>query len=258
MSDITLKEIFEKARNESHSSDEYWNIVETWWARQKKDDISIEEFLELFFEQLAQDRQLISNAFQDYVMAYLVATAKQQKELLKKTNYYLLLPTVFLMHHSLELFLKMIKVDAYNTIHFGNDSKNIIDYITPASVKDLKISNHNIKELFDDEDICLWFSFINNGKEHLKVLKENYIRLADVLNMKNPAEEARFPLRKDSYIYIDRSKIEKSTIKLCSNIIDNLIKTLIASYIEWHTNGKNKLLQQYIKNINKKEELSND
>ena len=253
MGEVTLKEIFEKARNESRSSAEYWNKVETCLTEQKKDSISTEEILKLIFGELMQDRQLISNAFQQYFTAYLVATSKLQEVLSKQLNYFSLLPTVFLMHHTTELFLKMAKIDIYNTVCLGRDSKELIKYLSPTNVKELKNSNHSVKYLFDDEKIKLWFSVLENGEEYLKAIKENYINLSEALSMENLAEEARFPLKIDSYVYNDRSKIEKEKIKLCSNLIDNLIKILNASYLEWHTEGKNHILQQCINNTNKKE-----
>ena len=42
MSEITLKEMFEKAHSESHSRNEYWKIIEDTWAKQERDEISID------------------------------------------------------------------------------------------------------------------------------------------------------------------------------------------------------------------------
>lgn len=73
MSEITLKEMFEKAHSESHSRNEYWKIIEDTWAKQERDEISIDEFLQAILEFAIPMRQAISGGFQTYFASYCLA-----------------------------------------------------------------------------------------------------------------------------------------------------------------------------------------
>ncbi len=241
MNKIPLKEMFEKAHSENHSRDEYWKIIEDTWAKQERDEISMEEFFQAIFEFAVPMRQAISDGFQTYFASYCLATLNQCDVLKNRKDFYQLLPTIYLSHHSVELFFKMVKVDIYNILGLGEKDIDIVELLLPTNIKELHLASHKADGFFKDEDVSLWFSCIDNGEDQLKLVCDLYTRLLSLVDMSNPAEEARFPLRKDSYVYVDRCNIEEEKIVECTEIISQLIHAMLRTYVSWHTQNKMKL-----------------
>ena len=252
MTEMSLREIFEKAHTESHSQDEYWAKIEQLWEKQNSEEISFEDFLHVAFEFIIPMKQEISNGFQVYFASYFRATYNQCNILKNNPNFFHLLPTIYLLHHTIELFFKMVKIDAYNTLGFGEKGVDITNLLLPTSIKDLKLASHQTNKLFDDADVYTWFSFIENGDEQLKELSFLYENIRMLVEMNSLAEEARFPLRKDSYTYIDRSKMPEEKIFECMENIDKILSILSKAYISWHTQDKSKLLKEVMDNVKSK------
>ncbi len=238
MNEITLKEMFEKAHSLSHSRDEYWKIIEDTWAKQERDEITIDEFLQAILEFAVPMRQAISDGFQTYFISYCLATLNQCDVLNNRKDFHQLLPTIYLCHHSVELFFKMVKVDIYNILGLGEKDMDIVELLLPTNIKELRLASHKADDYFKDEDVLRWFSCIDEGKKQLKSICDLYTRLLGIVDMSNPAEEARFPLRKDSYVYVDRRGIEKEKIVECTKILDELIHEMSRAYVSWHTQNK--------------------
>ena len=241
MSEITLKEMFEKAHSESHSRNEYWKIIEDTWAKQERDEISIDEFLQAILEFAIPMRQAISGGFQTYFASYCLATLNQCDALKIHKDFHQLLPTIYLSHHSVELFFKMVKVDIYNILGLGEKDIDIVQLLLPTNIKELHLASHKADGYFKDEDVLRWFSCVDEGEKQLTFICDLYTKLLSLVDMSNPAEEARFPLRKDSYVYVDRRNIDKEKIAECAEIIDQLIRAMSRAYVLWHTQNKAKL-----------------
>lgn len=241
MNEITLKEMFEKAHSESHSRNEYWKIIEDNWAKQERDEISMDEFLQAVLEFAIPMRQVISGGFQTYLASYCLATLNQCDALKIHKDFHLLLPAIYLSHHSVELFFKMVKVDIYNILGLGEKDIDIVELLLPTNIKELHLASHKADGYFNDEDVLRWFSCIDEGKKQLTLICDLYTKLLSLVDMSNPAEEARFPFHKDSYVYVDRSNIDEEIIAECAEIIDQLIRAMSRAYVLWHTQNKAKL-----------------
>ena len=241
MSELTLKEMFEKANSKSHSHNEFWKIIEDAWAKQERDEISIDELLKLVLEFVVPARQAIGGGFQTYFVSYCLATLNQCDVLKKRKNFHQLLPTIYLSHHSVELFFKMVKVDAYNVPGLSEKNIGIVELLLPTNIKELNLDSHKADGYFKDEDVLRWFSCIDEGEKQLKFICDLYTKLLSLVDMSNPAEEARFPLRKDSYVYVDRHNIDEEKIAECAEIIEQLILAMSHAYILLHTQDEAKL-----------------
>ena len=241
MSELTLKEMFEKANSKSHSRNEYWKIIEDTWAKQERDEISIDEFLQAILEFAIPMRQAISGGFQTYFASYCLATLNQCDALKTHKDFHQLLPTIYLSHHSVELFFKMVKVDIYNILGLGEKDIDIVELLLPTNIKELHLASHKADGYFKDEDVLRWFSCIDEGEKQLTFICDLYTKLLSLVDMSNPAEEARFPLRKDSYVYVDRHNIDEEKIAECAEIIEQLILAMSHAYILLHTQDKAKL-----------------
>lgn len=254
MNEMTLREIFEKAHSESHSQAEYLAKIDQLWEEQEQEDISEREFYHAAFDFIIPMRQEISNGFQVYFTSYFRACHTQFNSLKEEPSFYHLLPTVYLLHHTTELFLKMVKIDSYNMLGFGDKDIEITNLLLPTNIKDLKLASHNANKLFGDDDVIMWFSFIENGDNRLKELAILYESLRSCMEMNNLAEDARFPLRKDTYVYIDRRGMSPEKINECIDIIDKILSILSVSYISWHRQDRVKALNTIMDKIKDKAE----
>ena len=55
---------------------------------------------------------------------------------------YTTLPTIYLSHHSVELFFKMVKVDIYNILGLGEKDIDIVELLLPTNIKELHLASH--------------------------------------------------------------------------------------------------------------------
>ena len=234
MEKSTLRKILEKAHFQSHNHDEYWRIVEDLWTKQEDDEIDMDEFMEVLLEFAVPARQSISNGFQKYFSSYCIATLAQQKILSENNDFYFLLPTVYLLHHTMELFFKMVKIDVYNMLGLGGKDIDATALLLPVNVKELNVSNHQISFYAQEEDVLRWFSLLENGKEEITSVCDLYSKLCSLMKMKSLAEEARFPIRKDSYVYVDRSNMGKEEIAECAKIVLAIVRALMKFYVSFH------------------------
>lgn len=68
--------------------------------------------------------------------------------------------SVYLMHHSFELFVKMVKLDVYNIFYATKKSD-----VFPSNVYDLQIGKHDVVRMLDDDDCKKWYDCIRDGSK---------------------------------------------------------------------------------------------
>lgn len=234
MKNITIKEAFYYALQESKSRSDLWNNFD-YYIEKYDVDFSVDNIASWLIEDVVEKKSNISHGFKDYVIAYLESTIVQLKWLSNHDDSNLLLPTIYATHHMLELFYKMIKVITYNCFSFGISNEDAVTHMLPANINDLNFATHSLTKMFIDKDINIWFSLIENGELYSNGIQRYYNKICDLTGMKKVAEDSRFPLEKDSYLYIDRKKMSIEQIRECKQAIRMIVEIVINCCKEWYS-----------------------
>lgn len=217
-----------------------WNKAEKTAQNQKrfveiidkvalKDETKIKEELVELMKKATDKKCDISESFQNYFFAYATASFRESEHSYNNPTISNLIPSVFLLQHSLELFIKFVKMDAYTW--FGT-KKNSIDSFFPVNIRDLELNRHNIIEVFDDEDCIKWFGYIKEGERLRNSIKRKYKLICNFLGESDLAVNMRYPMS-NGYKVNDYSQLTTEDIQCISSVIMDLIGLCVIADISW-------------------------
>ena len=221
-----------------------------------KQDCSI-EFLQDYLFKDANDLKLdLFSKYEKFLVAYTITVKKLINSVMDdfdNNKDILLYPILFNMHHAVELFYKTYKIFYY--ILFGS-YLNPINAIVPPFIKDLKIDDHNIETLFNDEEIIFACETLYIKKKDLKQIGIIYKEIMHITELNNLFEQTRFPQDKNKCYSNDLKTyevIDYFKIYLLVDKIDNLlIKCLESRY------SKDKISKSIMNKIDKKSKQLKD
>lgn len=194
-----------------------------------KDETKIKEELIELMKKATDKKCNISESFQTYFSSYATAAFRESEYSYNNPTISNLIPAVFLLQHSLELFIKFIKMDSYTW--FGTKKKSV-DSFFPANIRDLDLNKHNIIDVFEDEDCIKWFSYIKEGERLRKSIKRKYSLICNFLGENDLAVNMRYPMS-NGYKINDYSHLTAENVQCISSVIMDLIGLCVVSDICW-------------------------
>ena len=166
-------------------------------------------------------RTLIAASFIDYCLSYAFEGYYALKRLSSESSFSAIIPAVYMTHHTVELFCKAVKFDAYRKTVAEKEWE-----FTIKNVVDLNVKSHDIVDKLDDDDCKAWFESVN-GNTFKCLLQIQYDEICYKLNTDHLAESMRFPMDSKGYVLRDYTSLSAKDIAEIENACVKVIGVCI-------------------------------
>jgi len=192
--DKKLSEIWQDVKNSSKTQNEFKRKF-VHELTQKSNDITIDEYIDNF-KMATDEKYKYNHSFFKYFSSYANFVVFQLDSIEERANPVFLIPLVYLVHHTVELFVKFIKLEATDLLQ---KKDTVIDLLAPINTSDIDLNVHKIIDVLD-EDVCVsWFNYLPIGDDIRQGIIRKYKHLCKIMKTDNLAEDTRFPTKRISY-----------------------------------------------------------